>query len=123
MYKGIVKSTLALAGASLILLFGCTKASTSPYGATSAPPAASQPNTVTMANVAFGPASITVSVGTTITWQNNDGINHTSTSDTGVWDTGTIPPGGSKTTMFSTAGTFPYHCTVHPMMTGTVIVK
>jgi plastocyanin len=123
MYKSIVKSTLALAGASLILLFGCTKASTSPYGATSAPPAASQPNTVTMSNVAFGPASITVSVGTTITWQNNDGINHTSTSDTGVWDTGTIPPGGNKTTIFNTAGTFPYHCTVHPMMTGTVIVK
>jgi len=123
MQKRIFASCLALACASLILLSGCTKAGTSPYGATSAPPAASQPNTVTMANVAFGPASITVSVGTTITWQNNDGINHTSTSDTGVWDTGSIPPGGSKTTTFNVAGTFPYHCTVHPMMTGTVVVK
>jgi plastocyanin len=123
MVKTIVTSSLAVACAAIIFLSGCSKASTSPYGATSAPPAASQPNTVTMANVAFGPASITVSVGTVITWQNNDGISHTSTSDTGIWDTGTIPPGGSKTTAFNTAGAFPYHCTVHPMMTGTVIVK
>jgi plastocyanin len=78
---------------------------------------------VVIANIAFGPASITVPVGTTITWQNNDGIAHTSTSDTGVWDTGAIAPGTSKATTFNTAGTFPYHCTVHSMMTGTVIVK
>jgi plastocyanin len=73
--------------------------------------------------MAFGPGSITVSVGTTITWHNNDGINHTSTSNTGVWDTGAIPPGGSKTQTFATAGTFPYHCNIHTMMTGTIIVQ
>jgi plastocyanin len=78
---------------------------------------------VTIANIAFGPGSITVSVGTTITWQNNDGINHTSTSDTGVWDTGAIAPGTSKTHTFNTAGTFPYHCNIHTMMTGTIVVK
>jgi plastocyanin len=78
---------------------------------------------VVMSNIAFGPATITVSAGTTITWQNNDAINHTSTSDTGAWDTGIIAPGASKTTTFSTPGTFPYHCTVHAMMTGTVVVQ
>jgi plastocyanin len=123
MKKSLLVSTLSIVIVPVLLVFGCTKASTSPYGATSAPPPVSQPNTVVMANIAFGPASITVSVGTVITWQNNDGIAHTSTSDTGVWDTGSIPPGGSKTTTFPAAGTFPYHCSVHPMMTGTVIVK
>jgi plastocyanin len=125
MQKRIVMVSLAVASAALILLSGCTKAgsSTSPYGATSAPPAAAQPNTVVIANIAFGPASITVPAGTTITWQNNDGINHTSTSDSGVWDTGAIPPGGSKTHTFDAAGTFPYHCNIHTMMTGTVIVQ
>lgn len=125
MNKRIVASFLALACASLILLSGCTKAgmSTSPYGGTYTPPPPSQPNTVSIANMAFGPGSITVSVGTTITWHNNDGINHTSTSNTGVWNTGAIPPGGSKTQTFATAGTFPYHCNIHTMMTGTIIVQ
>ncbi len=125
MDRRIVTSSLALACASLMLLSACSKSSTttSPYGATYAPPPAPQPNTVVIANIAFGPASITVPVGTTITWQNNDGIAHTSTSDTGVWDTGAIAPGASKTTTFNAAGTFPYHCTVHSMMTGTVIVQ
>jgi plastocyanin len=76
-----------------------------------------------MYNMAFSPATLTVPVNTTVTWQNNDGIAHTSTSDTGVWDTGSIPAGGTKTTAFTTAGTFPYHCSVHPMMTGKIVVQ
>ena len=125
MDRRIVASSLALACASLVLLSACSKSgtTTSPYGATYAPPPAPQPNTVVIANIAFGPNSLTVSAGTTVTWQNNDGINHTSTSDSGVWDTGAIPPGGSKTHTFSAAGTFPYHCNIHTMMTGTVIVQ
>ena len=115
-------SLLALAAA--LFVAACSKSSgpSSPYGATSAPSAPAPANTVVMANIAFSPTSITVAAGTTITWQNNDGVDHTSTSDNGVWDTGTIAPGQSKTTVFNTPGTFTYHCTVHPMMTGTVVV-
>jgi len=123
MKKSLVVSLCVFALVSFFILSGCSKASTSPYGAASAPAAAGQPNTVVIANVAFGPTALTVTAGTSVVWQNNDGIAHTSTSDTGVWDTGTIPPGGSKTVMFGTAGTFAYHCTVHPMMTGTIVVK
>jgi plastocyanin len=124
MKKILLLSLPVLALVSLFVLSGCTKASTSPYGATSAPPPAlAQPNTVVIANIAFGPAALTVTAGTSVTWQNNDGIAHTSTSDTGVWDTGKISPGASKTVVFGTAGTFPYHCTVHPMMMGTITVK
>jgi len=113
-----------LAVAAALFVAGCSKSSapSGPYGASSAPVPPGQPNTVVMANMAFGPASITVSTGTTVTWQNNDGVAHTSTSDTGAWDTGTIAPGQSKTTVFNTPGTFTYHCTVHPMMLGTVVV-
>ena len=125
MKRSIASLIPALAIAVATLVAGCSKSSgpSSPYGASSAPVPPSQPNTVVMANVAFSPASITVSAGTMITWQNNDGVNHTSTSDNGVWDTGTVAPGQSKTTVFNTKGTFPYHCNVHPMMTGTVIVQ
>jgi plastocyanin len=123
MKKSQVAAASLIMALSVILLTGCTKAGTSPYGATSAPPAAGQPNTVVMSNIAFGPDSIIVSVGTYITWQNNDGVNHTATSDTGLWDTGIISPGASKSVTFNAAGTFPYHCTVHSMMTATVIVR
>jgi plastocyanin len=72
---------------------------------------------------AFNPATITVARGTTVTWKNNDGMTHTSTSDTGVWDTGDIVSGGTKTTTFNTAGTFPFHCIYHAGMKGTVVVQ
>ena len=85
----------------------------------------SQPNTVTMAGSSFSPATITVSAGTTISWKNNDGIAHTSTSDSTGWDTGSIPGGQSRTTTFSTPGTYAYHCTFHVSMgmRGTVVVQ
>jgi plastocyanin len=107
---------------------GCSKDSSNPaYGSsTPAPaPAPAAPNTVLMTGMVFSPATITVPVGSTVTWKNNDGLAHTSTSDTGVWDTGNIAAGASTTTTFNTAGTFPYHCTYHAAMgmKGTVIVQ
>ncbi len=106
---------------------GCKTDSSNPYGSSPTGPSTSttQPNTVTMAGMAFSPATITVAVGTTVTWKNTDGIAHTSTSDSGVWDTGNMPAGSSQTTTFNTAGTFAYHCTYHASMgmKGTVIVK
>jgi MYXO-CTERM domain-containing protein len=51
-------------------------------------------------------------------------VTHTATSDTGAWTTGNIAPGGTSAAVaFPTAGTFPYHCAIHPSMAGTVIVS
>src|SRR5579871_2255207 len=72
---------------------------------------------------AYNPNPITVSRGGTVMWVNNDSISHTSTSDTNVWNSGTIAPGASFSMTFPTAGTFPYHCTIHPNMVGTVTVQ
>lgn len=107
----------------VILSLECNSNSMSPYGSNPSTPVKSAPNTVAMANMSFSPASMTVTKGTVVTWHNNDGVAHTSTSDNGSWDTGNILPGASKTTTFNTVGTYTYHCTVHPMMTGTVIVQ
>ena len=102
---------------------GCNSPMSS-YGPTSsAPMPVTTPNTISISGMAFNPSSITISKGTLLTWKNSDPLTHTSTSDTGVWDTGKISPGASKTVVFGTAGTFPYHCTVHPMMMGTITVK
>src|SRR3989440_1951842 len=72
----------------------------------------------------FSPDPIRVTAGSTVTWMNNTAPRHTATSDTGAWTTGSIGPGGTSAAVaFPTAGTFPYHCAIHPSMTGTVIVS
>jgi plastocyanin len=78
---------------------------------------------VTIAGLAFSPASVTVSAGDTVTWTNNDQQTHTATADDASWNSGNIAGGGgTKSVTFTTAGTFPYHCAIHPAMTGSVTV-
>jgi len=77
-----------------------------------------------MQGMAFTPSTITVSAGTTITWTNNDGVVHNVTSNTsGLFSSGSISPNGTYSHLFSTAGTFSYKCTIHPSMTGSVVVN
>lgn len=78
---------------------------------------------VAISGFAFVPASVSVSVGDSVTWTNGDGVGHTATADDASFDTGTIAGGGSDSVTFSAAGTFAYHCTIHPAMTGTITVQ
>ena len=78
---------------------------------------------INIASRAFSPATITVPVNTTVTWTNNDGMAHTVTSDTGLFDSGTFGAGGTYSYQFTTAGTYNYHCTLHPDMIATIIVQ
>jgi plastocyanin len=78
---------------------------------------------INIAARAFSPRTITVPVNTTVTWTNNDGMAHTVTSDTGLFDSGTFGAGGTYSYQFTTAGTYNYHCTLHADMTATVIVQ
>jgi plastocyanin len=80
-------------------------------------------NEVWIKGSAFDPATITVAAGTTITWTNKDGVAHTVTSNSGLFDSNSISPNGTYSHLFSTAGSFPYHCTIHPTMTATVVVN
>jgi plastocyanin len=78
---------------------------------------------ITIQNFAFSPATLTVPVGTTVTWTNKDSAGHTVTSDTGAWsDSGTLDTGKSFSFTFKKAGKFTYHCAIHPSMTATIIV-
>lgn len=72
---------------------------------------------------AFNPATVSVSVGTTVTWTNNDSTAHTVTADDGSFQSGTLDPGKSFSFTFTKAGSFSYHCEFHPNMTATVTVK
>jgi len=70
----------------------------------------------------FVPFNVTVTTGTVITWVNHDSTPHTSTSDSLVWDSGAISPGGSFSRTFTVPGTFHYHCNFHSWMHGEVAV-
>jgi plastocyanin len=72
---------------------------------------------------AFIPADANVAVGTTVTWMNADTVAHTSTSDGNGWNSGIVAPGGQFSFTFPAAGTFSYHCAIHPGMVGTVVVR
>jgi len=72
---------------------------------------------------AYTPDDINVAVGTTVIWMNTDSVSHTSTSNASGWDSGTVVPGGRFSFAFSTAGTYRYHCAIHPGMIGTVVVQ
>lgn len=76
---------------------------------------------VTIAGFAFSPKTVTVNVGDTVTWTNDDTVTHTATS-AGNFDTGSIGGGAAKGVTFQKAGTFAYVCSVHSSMTGTVVV-
>jgi len=77
---------------------------------------------VRIASFSFDPAALTVTAGQAVTWTNVDTVAHTTTSDTGAWNSGAIQPGQSFSQTFNTAGTFTYHCMIHPNMTGSITV-
>jgi len=82
-------------------------------------------NTATIVDYAFQPATITINQHETLTWTNTGASNHTVTADDGTsFDSGSLSNGDVFANLFETAGTFKYHCSIHPdRMQGTIIVK
>ena len=71
----------------------------------------------------FSPNPDTVTVGQKVAWHNAHNMTHSATASGGQFDTGNIAPGGTSDAItMSTAGSFGYHCTPHPDMTGTLVV-
>ncbi len=80
-------------------------------------------NAVTIQNMAFSPATLTVKVGDKVTWTNQDTVGHSATADDASFDTGVLAQGQSGSATFTKAGTYAYHCKVHPSMQATIIVQ
>jgi plastocyanin len=74
-------------------------------------------------NFVFGPQTLTVPVGATVTWTNSDDIPHTSVSTEGVFKSKVLDTDEKFSYTFTKAGTYPYYCTIHPKMTGKVVVQ
>ena len=77
---------------------------------------------VTIDNFAFAPATLTVQAGSTVTWTNSDEEPHTVAASDGSFRSPGMGTGATFSHTFSTAGTFDYVCSIHPMMHGTVVV-
>ncbi len=77
---------------------------------------------VNIVDYEFQPALITIHAGRIVTWENFGLVDHSVTSDTGVFDSGTIAPSGKFQYTFNTVGNYPYHCSFHPGMSGLIIV-
>jgi plastocyanin len=99
----------------VVLISGCT------YGQkTVTPPTAT--NAVEIKNFAFNPDVITIAKGTTVTWTNEDSVQHTVTGIGNDINSQTLSQGQKYSFTFNEAGTFEYQCHIHPSMRGKVIV-
>ena len=74
-------------------------------------------------NFAFAPQRIVVQAGTTVTWINADDAPHTVASSTKVFKSGALDTEDKFSFTFTTPGTYEYFCSLHPHMTGTVVVE
>jgi plastocyanin len=110
-------ASLALA----VLIAGALQAAK----AVNAEPQAAQASTaeVKIDNFSFGPQILTVPAGTTVTFVNRDDIPHTVVSTDGVFKSKVLDTDDKFVYTFSKAGTFPYFCSIHPKMTGKVVVQ
>jgi LPXTG-motif cell wall-anchored protein len=106
---------------------GADPAAAAPPAPAAAEPAATPTpraatSSVTVKDFSFGPASITVHVGDSVSWVNRGPSAHSATADDGSFDTGIFAAGQTRAQAFASPGTIAYHCTPHPFMTGTVRV-
>lgn len=125
---GIRNLPLRLAAAvtfsfAVVSIAGC---GATPASSPAAPVSASSGQiAVSIHNFAFGPQSITVHVGTAVTWTNQDPqpTHHTATADGGAFSTGSLAPGQSGAFTFTKPGRYAYHCAIHNYMTGVIVVE
>jgi plastocyanin len=107
-----------------LALLGCGSDPTSP-------PLAKAPDVFIVSGAAglganaYDPNNLTFSLAAkqSVKWGNNDGVAHTVTANGGAFDSGSIADGGTFSFTFTTPGTYPYHCSIHPTMVGTITVN
>ena len=91
--------------------------------AAAAPASAAEAGIIEVKEFMFTPTTLTVSVGSQVTWVNKDDEPHTVVSDTGVFRSGAIDTDESFSFTFDKPGTYHFTCSIHPRMVGTIVVK
>ena len=116
------KAWLCLLAVGFLVLLAACGSAPSPTGTGTTPTTASSSgNSVSIMNFSFTPNSLTVKVGTKVTWTNHDSVTHTVTANQGAFNSPVLP-GSSFSFTFTKAGTYAYHCMIHPSMMATIVV-
>ena len=113
-------SAICLLGLSVVFMNACSKCDSNGNGSVGFNPGVQN---IAIQSTGFNPATVTVMVGSKITWTNTDTGDHTVTSDDGTsFNSGTISPNGTFSFTPTMNGTITYHCSLHPTMTGRIQV-
>ncbi|HTX89980.1 MAG TPA: cupredoxin family copper-binding protein [Anaerolineales bacterium] len=122
-----MKGKLSFVFIVILLLAACTpKAAPTPAGTLPPiqnPGSGGNPNEIAINNYTFVPQELTVKAGTTVKWTNQDSVGHNIVADDSSWGSALLAQGDSYSFTFTKAGTYTYHCGVHPTMVGTIIVN
>ena len=92
-------------------------------GVTASAPLKAEAPSVKIDNFSFGPGTLTVPLGTTVTWTNRDDIPHTVVSTEGAFKSKVLDTDEKYSFTFGKAGSYPYFCSIHPKMTGKIVVQ
>ena len=127
------RSLAALSAIAIVVLAGCSSSTTS-TAASAAAPSAAAPQVcketteagavaVSIVDFSFQPADIAARTGQVIAFTNGGAKPHTATLDGGQCATPTLSSGKSDGLVFSAAGSYPFHCAIHPAMKGTIVIS
>lgn len=125
----IHRSVVALVASAVLVLAACSSGGSTGGGASAAAAVCKETTgagavAVAIVDFAFQPSAVTASTGQVIAFSNTGSVGHTATLDSGGCATGTISAGTSDGLVFSVAGTYKFHCSIHPsQMTGTIVVS
>jgi plastocyanin len=123
MKKHLILVLVVIAGAA-VMIAGCTSSSNpSPGPVTSTVTSTSSQNSVSIQNYAFNPSTLTIQKAANVTWRNYDSVQHTVVSDSSAFSSPLLNTRATYTYQFNNSGSFPYYCSIHPYMKGTIIVK
>jgi plastocyanin len=119
-----MRRNMKIAGVAAVLVLGIGTLGTGQKPLVASAQEQTSTMDVKIDNFSFGPAALTVKVGTTVTWMNRDDIPHTvvSTDDPPMFKSKVLDTDEKFSFTFSKAGTYPYFCSIHPKMTGRIVV-
>jgi plastocyanin len=116
--------------AALLVLFavtaGCSSAGTTGTAQSTPPLPSGMSNVIAIKDFVFSPSTLTIKAGSTVSWVNQGSAPHTVNSDKSSpvqFASKELQSGGSYSFTFSKPGTYPFHCSIHPSMVGTIIVE
>lgn len=118
-----MKKSLCFLALTILLALGLGTAPAVGAAADDKPAAAGPAAEVKIDNFTFTPATVKVAVGATVTWVNRDDIPHTVVSTEKVFKSKALDTGDKFSFIFTRAGKYPYFCSLHPKMTGEVVVQ